>query len=352
MGIYRREYKTKDGIKTAKNWSYEFYIDNERFQGTIKDSDKFTKKQAEVECDRLKQSEIDSRKDVAKVYSYDDGMLAFYQIYLERLTKRRSSTHKNIKDSYAHIIGNLESHFTGKALNAVLRADVVNYILFRRRQGVSDKTIKNEVNCLSSMYSTAESIGMCDYRDYPNFSSIKKMLKVSKPKTNYLTREDFDNIVAEMSGNIKFFTEFDVETGLRMEELLSLRRIDIDWSRPGIRVPDTKNGKDRFVPLSSRAVELLQKQLQETKRIKTDYIICNKDGTRLVWIEGTFKRACAKARVKCSIHDLRRTFGSWRLQGIRGKKLDIKQVSLLLGHSDTRITESTYAFLNEEEIKL
>lgn len=300
----------------------------------------------------MKQAEIDSRQKVAKVYTYDDGMLAFYQGYLERLTKRRDSTHKIIKDSYTHIIDKLEPHFTGKPLNGIQRADIVNYILLRRREGVSDKTIKNEVNCISVMYNTAESIGMCDYRDVPNFTSIKKMLKASKPKTNYLTPEDFDTLVSHMSGNIRFFTEFDVETGLRMEELLSLRKSEIDQNRGGIRVIDTKNGKDRFVPLSGRANQLLHEQLHKNEKINTEYVICNPDGSRLVWIEGTFKRACGHAKVKCSIHDLRRTFGCWRLQGIRGKKLDIKQVSLLLGHSDTRVTETTYAFLREEDIVL
>lgn len=360
MGAFKRKYKDTAGkTVTAKDWSCEFYIDGQRFCTTVKGTSALSQKQADKLCDDLKEQKKQELYGT-KAVTFDDAMLAFHEDYALKIDKRRKEApHKRIKDAYLPIIEkNLQPYFTGKPLDRITRADVVDYILQRRRAGLKDKTIRNDINCLSSMYSHAERLGLCDDRDIPNFASIRKMLKPSKPKTRYLSPEDFDKLVEKCAGarlvNLRFYVQFDVETGLRMEELFSLRWPDVDISARRMRITDTKNGKDRNVPLSERAIQLLREQLQrqQQKKIKTEYVMARNSGARYTWIEGPFKNACKDAGITYSIHDLRKTFGSWRLQGIRGKKLDLKEVSLVLGHSSVQQTESTYAFLKEEEITL
>lgn len=350
MGAFKRKYKDKENQwATSPNWSCEFFIDGERFQHTLKDSDKLSKKQAERECDSLK----DAKKQElygTKTKTFADAQVIFYEDYLLKLRKRQSSTHKRVKDAYGPILSKLLDKFGRHRLDAIQRADIIDFITERRRQGIKDKTIKNDINTISAVYGYALMMSYCADRDVPNFPSIRKLLKASKPKTRYFSEDDFDKLVAQCDGAIKFIVEFDVETGLRMEELLSLRWQEVDWQEKRIHILDTKNGKDRFVPLSGRALELLQQQLQ--RKLGPEYVIAKKNGERYSIPEKTFKLACKKANIKYSLHDLRRTFGSWRLQGVRGVKLDISQVSKVLGHSDIAITSRVYAFLNEQEIKL
>jgi len=354
MGAFKRKYKDGEGKwATSPNWSCEFFIDGNRFQHTLKGSDKLSKKQADRECDSLKEAKIQELYGT-KTRTFADAQLIFYEDYLLKLRKRQSSTHKRIKDAYGPILVKLLDRFGRYGLDTITRAEIIDFITERRREGIKDKTIKNDINTISAVYGYAIMMSYCTDRDVPNFPSIRKLLKASKPKTRYLSEDDFDKLVAQCDGAIKFVVEFDVETGLRMEELLSLRWQEVDWQEKRIHILDTKNGKDRFVPLSSKALQLLQQQLQwkADNKVASEYVLSKKDGSRYSIPEKTFKLACKKAGIKYSLHDLRRTFGSWRLQGVRGVKLDISQVSKVLGHSDIAITSRVYAFLNEQEIRL
>lgn len=148
---------------------------------------------------------------------------------------------------------------------------------------------------------------------------------------------------------------FDVETGLRAEELVSLRWQDIRNEINKIHVANTKNGKDRYVPLSKTANEILEQQRQDNdnKLIESDYVFPKFDGSKHRSFKDGFKRDVIRAKLKdVRIHDLRRTFGSWRLQGIRGRKMSLHEVSIMLGHSSVTQTESTYAFIKEIDIIL
>ncbi len=57
---------------------------------------------------------------------------------------------------------------------------------------------------------------------------------------------------------MKPLVEFAIETAMRRGELLALKWIDIDLNIRVAHLPITKNGEGRFVPLSSRAIAILQ----------------------------------------------------------------------------------------------
>lgn len=49
-----------------------------------------------------------------------------------------------------------------------------------------------------------------------------------------------------------------IEAGMRRGELLRMTWGDIDWSEPSLRIPVTKNGEARTIPLSQTAIEVLR----------------------------------------------------------------------------------------------
>src|SRR6185312_3158154 len=49
-----------------------------------------------------------------------------------------------------------------------------------------------------------------------------------------------------------------IETGMRRGELLRMTWGDIDWSEPCLRIPLTKNGEARTIPLSPIAMSVLK----------------------------------------------------------------------------------------------
>lgn len=354
MGAFKRKIKQRNGKTTiAKNWSIEFYVDGIRYCRTISGSEKFTLRKANELCDeekRLKEQEIFGSDSI----TFEEGLLAYYENYKLSLIERQSHTHKKVNDKYKYLIDMLINEFQGILLNKLQRKNIVEFILKLRRNGRKDSSIMNYVVLLSAMFYHCESIGLIEVHEVPNFRAIKRLLKSAKTRNRYLNEKELDQIISKASERTRRIILFAVETGMRKEEYLSLLWKNVDIANRKLYVNDTKNGRDRIVPISELALQQLQQQQQQNTFIRSPYVFCiESTGERLKDYKKGFKGACERAGVlDVTIHDLRRTFGSWRLQGIRGKKLDLKEVSLLLGHTTTRMTERTYAFLDEMRIEL
>lgn len=364
MGVFKRKYKTKDGeVAEGQNWSCEFYIDTQRYSKTMPGTSSLSKKSAEKLCDELKGQKENELRGVAGA-KFEDAALAYYEGYIENVNQRRASTHKRVHDRYCYIVPLLVERFQGKALSSLARKDFIELVQELRRKGLKDSTIEsNHLRFVSAMYNHAEMIGLCDLRDIPNFRTIKRMLKKSKQKTRYLTEKEFSeiyNFCIESSDRERRRTGrvigFAVETGLRKEELFSLRRQHINLAEKFARIvdiKDKKNSRDRYVPLTDFAIQQLQQQQQDYSGIKSEYAFFNDVGERIIDSDTSFNRIMQILGIEdVTFHDLRRTYGSWKLQGIRGEKLGIKKVSVRLGHKSVKQTEEAYAFLEEQGIKI
>ena len=346
MGIFKRTYKTKDGKdKTSQNWHCEFYFNGQRFCQTTGTSNK---QEAQKICLELKEK-VKKENTGQREYLFEEALHGWYEEYLRQLEARRKKTHKNVQDSYQFAVKSLmdatspitsSKLFIGRELNSIRKSDLMDFVRIRRRNGVKDSSIARELACMSSVFAYAELNDMCEIT--PPISLVKKTLKKSKPKTRYLSEEEYDKLLLHASDHLKTIIIFTVETGMRKEEYLSLRWKDVNLVNNRIHVRDTKNGKDRNIPISKLAKEQLHKQLHNNIN-KSEYVFYKNDGSRIGDIKKTFNRSCQRAGIKdLTIHDLRKTFGSWRLQGIRGKKLSLNEVSKLLGHSSLDMTRSTY----------
>lgn len=114
---------------------------------------------------------------------------------------------------------------------------------------------------------------------------------------------------------------FALETAMRAGEILGLRWPDV--AEKSVRLPRTKNGDERKVPLSPRAREILG------ALPKTEGPVFNlNDGTRVL----LFRRAVKQARIKnLRFHDSRAE-AIWRLS----KKLDVLELARVIGHRDVK----------------
>lgn len=115
---------------------------------------------------------------------------------------------------------------------------------------------------------------------------------------------------------------FALETACRSGEICALTWPDVELERRFIRLPKTKNGDSREVPLSTRAVEIL-KALPVT-----DGPVFGLDDS----VRDTIWRKHRPAALKgIHFHDTRGE-AIWRLS----KKLDILQLARMIGHRDPR----------------
>jgi integrase len=129
-----------------------------------------------------------------------------------------------------------------------------------------------------------------------------------------------------------------IETSMRLSEIVSLRWESIDLNRSIAKLPDTKNGDVRFVPLSSTALHLLRSM----NVAKEGLVFPIKSHGVTV----AFRRAVARAKIdNLHFHDLRHE-GTSRLFE---KGLHVMEVGSITGHKTLSMLQR-YTHLRPESL--
>jgi integrase len=135
-------------------------------------------------------------------------------------------------------------------------------------------------------------------------------------------------------------------TGLRKDEIISLKWPMIDWQHAVFNLPDTKTGQ-RSVPVSSQVMILLREIQEHTGQPRTGYVIRSRTGRRLTSLNKTWERIRVMAGIPdVRLHDLRHSFASDALMG--GVPLAI--IGKILGHRQPTTTQR-YAHLSDRVVR-
>ena len=132
--------------------------------------------------------------------------------------------------------------------------------------------------------------------------------------------------------------EIAIETAMRRGELLSIEWSDVDLDRRTIHLENTKNGSPRTVPLSRRALEILN-------TIPRD-ISGRVFPVSAAALRGLWRRACKRANIdNLHFHDLRHEATSRFFE----KGLNVMEVAAITGHKDLRMLQR-YTHLRAEDL--
>lgn len=104
-------------------------------------------------------------------------------------------------------------------------------------------------------------------------------------------------------------------TGARKSNVLAMRWDQIDFDLALWRIPITKNKESHVVPLTSSAIEILQRRFDD--ELDEDWVFPGKlPGTHLVEPKRPWYKLLREAKIEdLRIHDLRRTLGSYMAMG-------------------------------------
>lgn len=136
-------------------------------------------------------------------------------------------------------------------------------------------------------------------------------------------------------------------TGLRVSELVSLKRDDVDLEKRVIRVRG-KGGKERIVFFPESLANLLGNYLSSLDD-GSEYLFPSSSGhIHYTTVERIIRRAAEAAGIKkrVSPHVLRHSFATQSL----AMGLDIREIQELLGHSSLSTTQ-VYAHISKERLK-
>lgn len=166
---------------------------------------------------------------------------------------------------------------------------------------ISGATVKTELDLLSKVLDVASK----EFRmTLPTGNAVALIRKPANnpSRERRLTAEEFDKLVAacDRSSNrwLKPALLLSVETAMRQGELLALNWDNVNFEKRIAFLKVTKNGDARAVPLSGRAIEVLQ-SIPRADRNRV--LLVEKQG-----LHSVFKTACKRAKIEdFTWHDLR-----------------------------------------------
>jgi integrase len=170
--------------------------------------------------------------------------------------------------------------------------------------------------------------------------------KLSGFRERYLNAEETQRLIKQVkhSANtmLKYIVPMLLLTGARKREVLDARWEDIDFNRAFWRIPSTKSGSERHVPLSPAAIVLLE-QIPKC----CDYIFANPSTLRPYdCIHYAWNTTRVKAELQdVRMHDLRHSFASFLVN----EGCSLYEVQKILGHSSSAMTQR-YSHLNQASL--
>lgn len=247
----------------------------------------------------------------------------------------------------------LQPHFESLTLGQITHGKLAEFETYRRREGASSPTIRRDLACLSSMIETAIlELDLEMPNPIPSYLKKRKargVLRESPPRTRYLTHEEEDALLEAASPYLRPILTVAIDTGLRLEEQLSLRwdrHIYIREREIRLGGADTKTGIGREVPILQRSLGVLQGL---PRHIRTPWVFHKQEtGERYQKLTRGLAGACRRAGIEgLRWHDLRRTCGCRLLQD---HAMPIEAVSRWLGHATIAQTQRAYAFLEVAQL--
>ena len=236
-----------------------------------------------------------------------------------------------------------------RAMGSLIPPDIARVVESMRSRDYAAGTINRVLVLLRYGYTLALRwrIDGVDSNPAKELKNLKEDNKIER----YLTPEQTTRLLTAVRHSqnplLADIVAFLLFTGARKREALDAKWQDVDWRQKLWRIPKTKSGKVRHVPLSTGALRLLQ-DLQEKADPAIEHIFANpRTGKPFVSIFYSWDTARKEAGLpELRIHDLRHSFASFLVNAGRS----LYEVQELLGHADIRTT-SRYAHLSRERLR-
>lgn len=183
----------------------------------------------------------------------------------------------------------------------------------------SNQTVKHELGVIRRAMKKGIEWGYVSTVPFLNSPSLK-----GQARTRRLKKDEVQLLLSSTDEYLQHVIIVLIETAMRRGELAAISLSDIDLSSRLITLRDTKNGDDRVIPLSSRALTSIQYLIQHAK---TSSLLNYKKE----WLTEKFITHCKSIGIdNFRLHDLRHEGVSKLFE----KGLNMIEVSSISGHKD------------------
>ena len=261
--------------------------------------------------------------------------------FKESVISNDSSRCLNTKRSYSYLINDLEKEFGRLSVSDVTYDLIIRYRESMRKRGLSENTVKGRLKELRCLMEQARLRDLIDKNPFDNIT-----IGNIGGRTGGLTLSEVRRIERlELSGKeekVRDLFLLSCTTGLRWGDLSTLEEADI---KNGIlRKTMHKTHHDVVIPIGSlfngKPLEIIKKY-NDIRELS--HCCSNTTANKIL------KEIAAKANIKKRVynHIGRKTFS----QLLNSLGMDMSDISILMGHCDTRTTRTHYVFNDEERVK-
>lgn len=271
-------------------------------------------------------------------------------------------------ETYKYNLKFIEQHIGHKILSKLNKADMLELLeLIKNKKNVntggdiSERTIKNHLNVLKSLFRTAIELDILSVNPMDN---IKFTVEEYQIEDNYYDIEDINKMIFALDDEpvgYQFAILFTLATGVRIGELLALQESDFNYTDNSVKISKslsetrgsrklgpTKTKKTRIEFYPKELNDLLEKHLEnegvkkEMLEVENDLIFTSMAGDFMPkrTLQDWFKRFLTRNGLKViTFHGLRHTSATMLL----ANGIPLKNVAERLGHSRASTTANIYA---------
>jgi len=257
---------------------------------------------------------------------------------------------RSYKKSWETDVSLLKNHllprFGTRHMDQISRQDIVKMHADRRASGAAPGSANRLLIMMRYIFNLALRWEVPGIKGNPT-KNVPLMAEENK-KERYLNEDEarrlYEAVCNSENTMLQYIVPMLILTGARKREVLDAKWEDFDFDRRLWRIPTTKLGRPRHVPLSDGVLNLLSTM---PRNFKSDHVFANPKTNKpfvsifCAWNTARTKVGLADVR----IHDLRHSFASLLINSGRS----LYEVQKLLGHTQIKTTQR-YAHLAPETL--
>lgn len=234
----------------------------------------------------------------------------------------------------------LDSFFRPKFIDEVDRKFVSYVISERLKAGVTNATIRRDLTAASRVLAACISWGWRD--DNPAGEFDRSIIKERRDPIRMPTDDEVAwaiQVVPPTMGRIMLCA---LQTGMREDEIVTLKHPQVDLSRPSLTLYKTKGGKPRAIDLSVGAAGTIS---GTPRHLHSPFVFWHGNGEPYLNFASNYAEQRRKHNIPFRFHDLRHKYAVDYLKN-GGNIYTLQQI---LGHASIKTTEIYLAYLTPEE---
>jgi len=247
----------------------------------------------------------------------------FAKTYMEYAKVEKKSW---LRDQVA--LNSMLPHLGNYYLNAITARIIEEYKAHRSKE-VKPATTNRDLSTLRHLLNTAVKWEMLAVSPYKNI----RFLRVDNVQDRILSDEEVGKLLRSCNGHVYSIVLTALHTGMRLNEILTLKWSNIDLEQKGITLINTKNNRTRKIPINSVMMELLSGIKAKSN---SEYVfVFDRSNLPVASIKTAFNKAIKRAGIPhLKFHSLRHTFSSNLVKA----GVDLVTVKDLLGHQSITTT--------------